>query len=144
MCHIRSTAATLALWRQVGAIVIAPTRELISLKVFVKSFCRSQFPHKSVNLCFIITNTKDELTNLCGNRLLQNALMQILSLKSICKSQFPHKSVNVSSIMTNIKTNLTNLCGNRLLQNDFINTFCEIKTGADQSTVWSRNNPEKG
>ena len=43
---------------------------LISQKVFIKSFCRSRFPHKSVNLSFIITDTK--LTDLCGNRLFQN------------------------------------------------------------------------
>ena len=40
---------------------------LISLKVFIKSFCKSQFPHKSVNLSFIITDLKDKLTSLCGN-----------------------------------------------------------------------------
>ena len=39
----------------------------ISHKVFLKSFCRSQFPHKSVNLSFIITNIKNKLTDLCGN-----------------------------------------------------------------------------
>ena len=37
-----------------------------------KSFCTSQFPHKSANLAFMITNIKNKLTNLCGNRLLQN------------------------------------------------------------------------
>ena len=36
---------------------------------------QSQFPHKSVNLPFIITNMKNKLTNLCGNWLLQNDLM---------------------------------------------------------------------
>ena len=34
--------------------------------VFIKSFCKSQFPHKSVNLSFIITRMKNKLTDLCG------------------------------------------------------------------------------
>ena len=29
-------------------------------------FCKSQFPHESVNLSFIITNIKNKLTDLCG------------------------------------------------------------------------------
>jgi len=45
---------------------------LISQKVFIKFFCKSQFPHKSVNISFIITNMKNEFTNLCRNALLQN------------------------------------------------------------------------
>ena len=44
----------------------------ISQKVFIKWFCKSLFPHKSVSLSFIITNTKNTLMNLCGNRLLQD------------------------------------------------------------------------
>ena len=40
---------------------------LISHKVFLKSFCRSQLPHKSVNLSFTITHTKNKLKNLYGN-----------------------------------------------------------------------------
>ena len=36
-------------------------------KVFIKSFCKSQFPHKSVHLSFIITNVQHKLTDLCGN-----------------------------------------------------------------------------
>ena len=31
--------------------------DIISHKVFSKSFCSSQFPHKFVNLSFTITNT---------------------------------------------------------------------------------------
>jgi len=31
---------------------------LISQTVFIKSFCKSQFPHKSVNLFFIITTIR--------------------------------------------------------------------------------------
>ena len=51
---------------------------LISPKLFMTSFCKSQFPHKSVNLFPIITNTKNKLTDLCGNRLLQNDLKNTL------------------------------------------------------------------
>ena len=40
---------------------------LISQKVFIKSFCNSRFPHKSVNLSFIITNIKNKLTDVCGD-----------------------------------------------------------------------------
>ena len=46
--------------------------ELIAHNVFLKSFCKSQLPHKSANLSFTITNIKNKLTDLCGNRLLQN------------------------------------------------------------------------
>jgi len=44
---------------------------IISHKVFLKSFRRTQVPHKSVNLSFSVTNTENKLTDLCGNRLLQ-------------------------------------------------------------------------
>ena len=40
---------------------------IISHKVILKSFCRSQHPHKSVNLSLTITNLKNKLTDLCGN-----------------------------------------------------------------------------
>ena len=39
-------------------------RVFVSLKVFLKSFCRS---HKSVNLSFVITNMKNKLTDLSVN-----------------------------------------------------------------------------
>jgi len=72
MCHIRSTAgAALAdglashsldsggwhLW----------LAHLISQKVFVDAFFKSQLPHKSVNLSFIITYEKNKLMDLCGH-----------------------------------------------------------------------------
>ena len=41
--------------------------DLISQKVFVESFCKSQFPHKFVNVSFIIANITNKLTNFCGN-----------------------------------------------------------------------------
>ena len=37
---------------------------LISHKVFEKLFCKSQFPHKSVNFFFILVIVKDKLTDL--------------------------------------------------------------------------------
>ena len=40
---------------------------LIAHTMFLQSFCRSQIPRKFVNVSFIITNTKNKLTNLCGN-----------------------------------------------------------------------------
>jgi hypothetical protein len=45
---------------------------LISQKVFIELFCKSQMPHKLVNLSSTVTRVKDKLTNLCGNRLLPN------------------------------------------------------------------------
>ena len=39
----------------------------VSHRVISKSFCRSQFPHKSVNSSFTITDIKNKLTDLCGN-----------------------------------------------------------------------------
>jgi len=50
---------------------------LISQRVFSKSFCKRQFPHKFVNLFFVlvIVKIKDQSTILCGNRLLQNDFM---------------------------------------------------------------------
>jgi len=40
---------------------------LISQKVFIKMFCKSQFLHKSVKLFFMLVNIKDKLKDLCGN-----------------------------------------------------------------------------
>ena len=44
-----------------------PLTDLISQKVIVESFCQRPFPHKSVNLSFIINNVENPLTNLCRN-----------------------------------------------------------------------------
>ena len=41
--------------------------DLISHKVFPKSFFKIRFPHKSVNVFFILVIMKDMLTDLCGN-----------------------------------------------------------------------------
>jgi hypothetical protein len=35
--------------------------------VLLKSFCKSQFPHKFVNLFFILVIVKDKLTDLWGS-----------------------------------------------------------------------------
>ena len=48
---------------------------LNSQKVFIMSFCKGRIPHKSVNLSFIITHMKNKLTDLCGNRLLPNDII---------------------------------------------------------------------
>ena len=39
---------------------------------FTKVLCNSPFPHKSVNLFLTLVMIEDELTDLCGNRLLKN------------------------------------------------------------------------
>ena len=41
--------------------------KLILQKLFVKSFYKGQLTLKSVNLSVIITNIKNELTDVCGN-----------------------------------------------------------------------------
>ena len=38
--------------------------DLISHKVFLKSVCKGQFPHKSVKLFFTLAIVKDKLTDL--------------------------------------------------------------------------------
>jgi len=40
--------------------------------LFIKSFCKSQFPHKFVNIFFILVKVKDALTDLWGSWPLQN------------------------------------------------------------------------
>ena len=42
-------------------------RYIVSQKVLINSFCRSQSPHKSVNLSSMITDIKDTMTDLCGS-----------------------------------------------------------------------------
>ena len=53
-------------------------QEFISHKVLMKLFCKSQFPHKSVNLFFKLVIVKDELTDLCGYWHLQNDFKKTL------------------------------------------------------------------
>ena len=53
------------------APMCADSPEFISQNCFTMSFGKSQFPHKSVNIFFILVMIKDKLTDLSGNRLLQ-------------------------------------------------------------------------
>ena len=53
--------------------------DLISQKMFIKSICKSQFPHKFVNLLSISVIKEAKLTDLCGDRLLQNDFINTLS-----------------------------------------------------------------
>ena len=62
----------------------------ISNKVFSKTFRRSQFPQKIVNVFFISAIVKDKLTDFCGNRLLQNDF-----LNTFCEIRL-HVDVDVS------------------------------------------------
>ena len=51
-----------------GAVCVnACSHEIISQTKCIKSFSKSQFPRKSVNLIFILATIKDELTDLRGN-----------------------------------------------------------------------------
>ena len=50
-----------------GSAVSCRSGAFISYKVFIKSFCESKFPHKSVILFFVITYIKNKLTDLCGD-----------------------------------------------------------------------------
>jgi len=72
MCHICEKLGVPSLVPRVSP------RDFISHTVFIKSFCKSQLPHKSVNVSFIITDIKNKLTDLCGNGLLQKNFINIL------------------------------------------------------------------
>ena len=50
-----------------GLEVVRRASKLILQKVFLESLCRSQLPHKSVNLSFAITNINNTLTDVSGN-----------------------------------------------------------------------------
>ena len=55
-----------------GSLHATPSRShtpsaLISQKVFLKSFYKSQFPHEPINLFFILLIVEDELTSLWGS-----------------------------------------------------------------------------
>ena len=56
--------------------------------MFINLFFKRQFSHKSVNLSFVITNINNELTDLCGNCLLQNNLT-----KTLCEIKSPRRAV---------------------------------------------------
>ena len=40
---------------------------VLSHRKCIKSFCKSQLPHQSVNLSIILVIIKDKMTDLCGN-----------------------------------------------------------------------------
>ena len=46
---------------------VVTVHNIISQKVFIKLFRKIQFPHKFVNLFFMLLILRDKLTNLCGN-----------------------------------------------------------------------------
>ena len=56
-----------------------PGDYFISHIVILKSFLKSQLPHKYVNLSFAVANIKNKLTDLCGNGLLQTHFKNTLS-----------------------------------------------------------------
>ena len=67
------------------APVLPNQRQLISQKVFVKSFFKSQFPHKCVNFFFMSLIIQDTLTDLCGNRLLKDVFMNTsCEIRTVC------------------------------------------------------------
>ena len=48
-----------------GAREDAAERDLVSQKVFINSFCKSQFPHRSVNLSFILVVIR-KMSRICA------------------------------------------------------------------------------
>ena len=48
-----------------GAREDAAERDLVSQKVFTRSFCKSQFPHRSVNLSFILVVIR-KMSRICA------------------------------------------------------------------------------
>ena len=70
--------ASLEKGSRVGAIPAHSPAELIPHIVFLNSFCRSQLFNQSVNMSLTITNMMDELTDLCGNWILQNDIKNFL------------------------------------------------------------------
>jgi len=47
--------------------VLFLAHELISQKVFAMLLCKRPFPHKSVNVLFILVMIMDKLRDVCGN-----------------------------------------------------------------------------
>ena len=134
-----------------------PPPSFISQKAFEKSFCRSRFPHESVNLSLTWGMMNDKLTYLHMNGLVRfdsintfweikmsgrwmgrrgdrrvsfppyNFISQKMLIELFCKRQFPQKIVKLFLILVVIKDKSTDLCGNWPLQNNFLNILCEIK-----------------
>ena len=57
---------------------LGPASILISHKMLSKSFCKTQFPHRFVNVFFIKVIVQDELTDLWRSSILPNAFQNIL------------------------------------------------------------------
>ena len=69
-------------------------------KVFIMSVCKSLFPHRSVNLSFMITNIKNRAIAASSVAIRDASTCRATSSNAracpyFCKSQFPHKSVNL-------------------------------------------------
>jgi hypothetical protein len=71
----------------------------ISHKVFVKSFCRSQVPHNSVNLSFTNSNIKVELTDLCGIDFFKNDFKNALCKISVAVVLCTEELLSVSTCL---------------------------------------------
>ena len=62
-----AAALVLGLYQRERQNIQEEDGKCVSQKVLTKSFRKSQFPHKSVNVPFIITDINNKLTDLCGN-----------------------------------------------------------------------------
>ena len=82
----------------------------ISLKGFIKSCCKSQFPCKSVNVFFILIMMKDKLTDLWGTWLLQNDLINTSCELSFCRAQCPEQEQIGSAAVERGGNNLKGFC----------------------------------
>ena len=60
-----STGQLVPGWAGPGKSSTASVQDVFSHKVFLRSFCRSQLPLKSVNIS--LADIKNKLTDLCGN-----------------------------------------------------------------------------
>ena len=95
-----------------GRRIRNPCTILISQKVFIRSFCKRQFPHKSVNLSFIITNVTNKLTDLCGEWLLKNDFGKRFSIRKPC-------TIHVCFVDV-LQKKQTPDCGDPVSRKDFI------------------------
>jgi len=69
---------------------LGPQTLLFHRKCSSCRFARSQFPHKHVNLSFIMTNVQIELTDLCGQNDFTNTFCGInLNVPDALSSGFP-------------------------------------------------------
>ena len=71
--------------------------ELISLSVGIKSFFTSRFPHKFVNLFFMLVMMKDQLMDLCGNLRFAEHLYKHLTRDKNALAPSPGRSAAMGS-----------------------------------------------